>query len=122
MKKVLIAEDDSFLSSLLIQDLKVIGFDLMTAFDGNEALERIHSWHPDMILLDLVMPNKDGFAVMEELHKDTGEASKIPILVLSNLSKESDVAKAKQYGAVDFMVKANTTPHDIAERIKKILS
>lgn len=118
MAKILVAEDDTFLSSLLVQDLKVQGFDTVVAFDGNEALEKIRSQHPDVILLDLLMPNKDGFSVLEELHNAN---SKTPTLILSNLSKDSDVSRAKSFGAVDFMVKANTTPHDIAEHIKKML-
>jgi len=122
MAKILVVEDDTFLCSLLAQNLKVAGFDVATASDGNKAIEVVHSFHPDVILLDLIMPIKDGYGVLEDIHAEGGAVSKIPIIVLSNLSNDKDVARARKYHITDFLVKANTTPQEITHRMKTLLN
>jgi DNA-binding response OmpR family regulator len=121
MIKVLVAEDDVFLSSLLVKALQVEQFEAEAAFDGNQAVEKGKSWLPDLMLLDILMPNKDGFEVLEELKKEPATAQ-IKVLILSNLGAQEDIDRAKKLGILDYLVKANTTPHEVVARIKTLLS
>ncbi|HTR18910.1 MAG TPA: response regulator [Candidatus Paceibacterota bacterium] len=115
--KVLVAEDDSLLSSILINRFQSSGFDVMGSFDGDETVDKIKSWKPGLILLDILMPKKDGFAVLEEIKKDPACAN-IPVIVLSNLGEENDRQRASKFGVIDYLVKANTTPKSIVEKVQ----
>ena len=121
MVKILVAEDDTFLSSLIVNDFHNAGYDVMGAFDGNEAMEKIKSWHPDFIVLDIMMPIKDGYGVLEDLKNDSA-CSQIPVMVLSNLGEAGDIERVKKFGVVDYMVKANTTPKSVVEKVRSLLA
>ncbi len=101
-------------------ELKLInaGFEVTTSLDGKEALDRIEKEHFDLLLLDLVMPKTDGFAVLTAL---SARKSHPPVVVLSNLGQNEDQAKVKALGAVDYWVKADITLVEIVNRIKKLL-
>jgi two-component system, OmpR family, alkaline phosphatase synthesis response regulator PhoP len=118
MKKVLIAEDDKFLASAYRLKLVKEGFEVKVAGDGVEALEMLKAFVPDIIVLDLMMPNKDGFATLKEIKEDE-KLNKIPVIIASNLGQAEDVEKAKKLGAVDYIIKAELS---ISELIKKIES
>ena len=120
MAKVLIIEDDKFLSKIYATKLKKEGVDAEFANDGVEGLEMMRANKPKLILLDLIMPRKDGFGVLEEMHGDAA-LKKIPVLVLSNLGQESDVVKAKKLGAKDFIVKSDTSIHDVVAKIRTFI-
>ena len=94
-KKILIAEDDNFISLAYKNGITRAGFDVITALNGVEAIDKIKTEKPDLVLLDLMMPIKGGFDVLEEL-KITGIVKKIPIIVLSNLGQTSDIEKCKE--------------------------
>lgn len=115
--KLLVAEDDNFLLVAVKDKLMRAGFAVITATNGVEALEKMRKENPDLVLLDLVMPQKGGFEVLEEAHQDR-ELKKIPIIILSNLGNESDVKKAKELGAVDYLVKANFSLKRVVEKVK----
>lgn len=117
-KKILVADDERSLAKALELKLSMAGFDVVTAFDGEEALNKLEEGKYDMILLDLMMPKKDGFAVLEAL-KSKGNT--VPIYVLSNLSQENDLEKAKNYGVGGYFVKSDTPIIKIVEEISKIL-
>ncbi len=119
-KKILIAEDDTFLANAYRMKLSKSGFDIKIVIDGAEAIKEVKEFSPDVIVLDLVMPKKDGFAVLEELKQDS-QFSHIPILVVSNLGQESDVEKAQQLGATDYVIKSNESLKSIVARIEKIV-
>ena len=119
-KKLLLAEDDKFISRAYNDGLKRAGFEVVLAYDGAEAIDLAHKEKPDMILLDLVMPVKNGFEVLAELKADPGFKD-IPILILSNLGQESDIQKGKEAGAVDYLIKANYRMKDVVEKIKHYL-
>jgi DNA-binding response OmpR family regulator len=121
MTKVLVAEDDVFLSSLLVKALQVDQFEAEAALDGVQAIEKAKSWHPDLLLLDILMPNKDGFEVLEELKKEATTAQ-IKVLILSNLGAQEEIDRARKLGILDYLVKANTTPHEVVARIKTLLA
>ncbi len=114
--KVLLAEDDKFISKAYTDGLKRGGFQVLVAIDGNQVLEILKSEIPDIILLDVIMPEKNGFEVLEEI-KQQEKLKNIPVIVLSNLGQDTDIQKGLALGAVDYMVKANFS---IAEVIKKI--
>ncbi len=116
--RVLIAEDEKALANALELKLTNAGFAVVVAVDGEETLRRLATEHFDLLLLDLIMPNKDGFAVLTELHE---KKAKMPVVVLSNLGQTEDERRAKELGAVDYWVKADITLMDVVTRIKKLL-
>jgi two-component system phosphate regulon response regulator PhoB/two-component system alkaline phosphatase synthesis response regulator PhoP len=118
--KILLAEDDKFISRAYKDGLERAGFDLVLASDGEEAVAKIKSEKPDLVLLDIIMPLKNGFEVLEEIKKDPA-VKDIPVIVLSNLGQDSDITKGHSLGAVDYLVKANFTMAEVVEKIKKYL-
>lgn len=115
-KKILLVEDDKFLLKFFAARLKEEDFEVILAEDGEEAVRKVKEKKPDLVLLDLILPKKDGFAVLKEIKSDE-KTKNIPVFVLSNLGQESDREKAKELGAVDYLVKVN---FDLKEIIKKI--
>jgi DNA-binding response OmpR family regulator len=123
MIRVLIIEDDVFLSELLTTKLKKEGFDVASAADGQQGLEKAVSEKPDIILLDIMLPTMSGFEVLEQLKKQPDTTVQhIPVLLLSNFGQDSKVQKGLELGAKDYLVKANFTTGEIVEKMKAILS
>jgi len=120
-RKVLVAEDDRFLRRAAEATLRRHGFNVMTACDGEEALRLARQEFPDIILLDLIMPKLQGFDVLRELKQDPTTSS-IPVIILSNLGQEQDSKVAAEMGAVDYWVKANIGPGEMAERVGALLA
>ncbi len=119
-KTILLVEDDETLRDMYTLKIEAEGYKLLTAADGEVGLALALAHHPDVILLDIMMPKMDGFAVLTELKKD--EALKqTPILMLSNLGQQADVDKGKQLGANDYVVKASMTPTQVVAKIKSYL-
>jgi DNA-binding response OmpR family regulator len=120
MKKVLLVEDDVLFSSILAKKLRAADFEVGAAFDGGESIESAHSFGPDIILLDLLLPVKDGFAVIEAL-KASAQTAHIPILIISNLGSAADIYRAKRSGVTDYLVKASTTPAEVVAKTREML-
>jgi len=118
MTKVLIVEDDHFISSAYKTKLTKELFEVELAFDGEEALEKARTFMPDIILLDLIMPKKDGFETLKELKNDS-KLKKIPVIVSSNLGQKEDIEKALTAGAKDYFVKSDISLNELIEKIKK---
>jgi DNA-binding response OmpR family regulator len=116
--KVLLIEDDKFLRTVLEKKLSSEGFELVSAVDGDEALEKIISDKPDIILLDIILPKKSGFLVLENIKKDP-EFKKIPVLIISNLGQEEDVKRGLSLGAIEYFVKAKVSLDDVVKKIKE---
>lgn len=119
--KLLLIEDDKMLSEMYVTKFSKEGFKIMKAEDGAVGLEMAKKEKPDLILLDIIMPKLDGFAVLKELKKDPGTAN-THILILTNLGQSEDVDKGKKLGADDYFVKANHTPAEIVEKVKYLLT
>ncbi len=119
-KKILLIEDDSFLSSLMKARLEKEGFGVIQAFDGEEGLSAIKKEKPAVIVLDLIMPKVSGFEVMEYISMNV-DVSKTPVVVLSNLAQESDFQKAKRLGAREFFVKIRISIDDLVTKIKELV-
>lgn len=115
MAKILLVEDDEVLATMLVTEASQ-DHAISRVPDGGVALEMIKREQPDLMLLDLMMPRMSGFEVLEALRKDEKTAS-IPVIVLTNLSEESDIKRAKDLGARDVWVKAN---YSLGELHKKI--
>jgi len=121
MKKILLVEDDSFLSSLLKNRLQKEGFEVIVAKDGDEAVNYLKNIKPDLLLLDLILPKKTGFEVMEELRSNPQLQGNVnlPIIVISNLGQQEDVTKSRQLGAIEYYVKAKVSIDELIEKIKR---
>ncbi|HMB65358.1 MAG TPA: response regulator [Patescibacteria group bacterium] len=119
-QKILIAEDDKFISRAYGNGLQQAGFEVLIATDGVKAKEMIKKKKPDLILLDLIMPEKDGFDVLKEIKKDS-KLKKIPVLILSNLGQDPDIEKGKELGAVDYLVKTDYSMSKVIDKIKSCL-
>lgn len=117
-KKILIAEDEKPIARALQLKLTSVGFDVDLAEDGEVALKKMAQNTYDLVLLDLIMPKKDGFTVLTELK---ARGNKTPIIVSSNLSQEEDSRRAAALGAKDYFIKSDISIATVVEKIKKIL-
>jgi len=118
--KVLVVEDDSFLVGAYRAKLAKEGFEVQVATDGEEALNALKLFTPDIILLDAVMPRKDGFATLEEIKKNDAWKN-IPVIMASNLGQQEDVDRAMALGATDFITKSNMSIGDLVNKINSTL-
>lgn len=120
-KKILIVEDDIPTINALVQKCDTTEFEVLRAKNGKEGLFMALSEHPDVILLDIVMPVMDGIAMLKRLREDEwGKGAKI--IMLTNLTDEIQVMEAVQNGVFDFLVKSDWKIEDIMEKIKEKLS
>jgi DNA-binding response OmpR family regulator len=115
--KILIVEDDKFLRLLLERKLKNENFEVVGAEDGEEALEKIVTEKPDLILLDIILPKKSGFTVLEEINKDEN-LKRIPVFIISNLGQPEDIERGKNLGAKEYFVKAGLSLEELIKKIK----
>jgi len=120
MAKILIAEDDNFLANAYRVKLSKAGYEIKIASDGQETIDSLETFTPDLILLDLIMPVKDGFVVLEELKKND-KWKNIPVIVASNLGQKEDIDKSMLLGAADYIVKSDMHISDVLVRINNIL-
>jgi len=120
MTKVLLVEDDPFLIDIYTTKLKAEGFDLLSAKDGEEAMEKIKSDKPALVILDIVLPNMDGWWVLKQIKEIKG-AEKPKILVLSNLGQKEEVEKGLMLGADKYLIKSDFTPSQIVKELKNLI-
>ncbi|MDO8592616.1 MAG: response regulator [bacterium] len=119
-KTILVVEDDSMISSMYKTKFEADGFNVLTAEDGAFGLELAKKEKPDIIMLDIILPQLDGFSVLEEVKKDKA-TKKIPVIMLTNLGTNEDKIKGQKMGAVDYLVKASLTPGQVSAKIKQVL-
>ena len=115
--KILIVEDEEALAAVLGEKLEKLEHETKIARDGEVAVTFARSFRPSLILLDLILPKKDGFAVLKELKADP-ELSEIPVIVLSNLGEDDNIKKALSLGAKDYFVKSQHPINEIIEKIE----
>lgn len=120
-KKILIVEDDLVLQKTLKEFLVAEDFEIILASDGEEGIEKAKSEKPDLILLDIILPKKDGYEVIKEVRAD-GTIKNVPIALLTNLGSLNDVEKALELGATTYLVKADYKLEEIAVKVKSILA
>jgi DNA-binding response OmpR family regulator len=119
-KVVLLVEDEPLLANLLKQRLEKEGIKSILARDGEEGLRVLRETKPDLILLDIILPKISGFELMETLKVDP-QLERAPIIIISNLGQESDVARGEALGAIQYFVKAKVSIEELIEHVKTFL-
>ncbi len=119
--QILIVEDDTFLRNLITRRLLREGFIVEEAANAKVGLDAARKNMPHLILLDILLPDMNGFEMLEEMRKDAA-LSAIPVIILSNLGQNEELERAHVLGAKDFLVKAKYTPAEIVARIKDVLN
>ncbi len=120
MKKILFIEDESALQKTFRDILEREGYEMISALDGESGLRLAKTQKPDLILLDLILPKKDGFDVLKEL-KENEATKEIPVIVLTNLEEIESIEKAIELGATTYLVKAQYTLEEVIQKVKKAL-
>ena len=120
MAKILLAEDDMFLQRMYVTKLNKEGIEVVAAADGEKALSLLREQPVDLVLLDILMPKKDGFEVLEAMKADP-KLKNIPVLMLTNLGEEDDVKRARKLGASDYIIKAHFLPSEVIAVVKKYI-
>lgn len=118
--KVLIIEDDAFLSGMYAEKLHLEGYDVHTAMDGEEGVRQAAAVKPDLVLLDVLLPKMDGFEVLRHL-RGAEATAKVPVIMLTNLSQPEDVQRGLTLGANDYLVKAHFVPTEVVEKIRALV-
>ncbi len=118
--KIVWVEDDKFLVSLIQKRVVSTGAELVQVTDGSRAFDTIKEIKPNIIILDLLMPNLDGFEILAKLKSDSA-LKHIPVLVLSNLGQKQEIEKAHELGAAKFVVKASIGLDGILPEIEKMV-
>ena len=111
---------DEFFKGLVTKKLMSEGFNVYEAADGEEALKKTKDEKLDLVLLDILLPNVDGFEVLSKIKNDPDTLS-IPVIILSNLGQKEEIEKGLKLGAVDYIIKAQTTSDEISEKVKSVL-
>lgn len=119
-KAVLLVEDDAFLNSLLKNKLEKSGVSVNLVTDGEEALKVLETFKPKLVLLDLILPKRSGFEVLEAMQSNP-QLNQIPVIILSNLGQESDVTKGRQLGAIEYFIKAKTSIDELVIKVEGYL-
>jgi len=119
--KILIVEDDNFLRDLLARKLSQENCQFIAAIDGENALKLMSEDKPSIVLLDLILPGIDGFEVLTQI-KQNDSIKDVPVVILSNLGQDSDIQRAKELGADDFLIKANFSIDEVISKIKELVS
>lgn len=120
LSSILLCEDEPELAHMFSTQLTKAGYDVRVARDGNEAMIALHERRPDLMLLDLVMPDKDGFQVLKDIQADPSLQG-IRIFAWSNLTQESEIKQAKDLGVEDYLIKSNYTPSKLVEHVAALL-
>lgn len=120
-KKILIVEDDKSLREMYQLRLSINGYDVIEAKDGEEGLDMAIKERPDLIMLDIMMPKMSGMDVLDII-KSTPETKNIPVILLTALNEDSVRSKGLVYGAEDYLVKSQTMPGKVVEKIEEVLA
>jgi DNA-binding response OmpR family regulator len=125
-KKLLVVEDDPFLSDIYETKLKQVGFDVDLAMTGEECLQKLAAGKYDLMVLDIVLPQLDGWEILSRIKEmreknSNPNLNKLKIIILSNLGQKEEIRKGLDLGADGFMIKAHFTPSEVAEEINKTL-
>ncbi len=119
MSKVLLIEDDSLMVKMYNMKFSHDGFDVEVALDGEDGLQKAKTVSPDIIVLDIMLPRMSGTEVLEKLREDP-HTKDIPVIVLTNLNAtEEDVARCKNLGAKEILMKTEVTPQEVVDKIRK---
>jgi CheY-like chemotaxis protein len=115
--RVLFVEDDALVAQMYRLKLELDGYSVEVAADGLAALEKARSMQPDIIFLDIRLPQLDGLSVLEKLRADP-ETEHMPVVILSNWNEKELVERGIKLGALDHMIKSQTTPARLSQRLR----
>lgn len=124
LPKIFIVEDNTDIREIYRLRFGVSGFEVVTSGDGLDFLSRMNDEKPDLVLLDLMLPEMDGFSVLKSI-KDNFESSdmkKVPVIIWSNLSEDSDIKRALESGANYYLRKSDYEGDDLVDKVKDIMS
>ena len=117
---VLIIEDDAYIMEMYKIKFESSDFEVVSANDGATGLKILEKEKPDIILLDIIMPKKDGFSVLKEI-KGNPALEKIPVILLTNLGQRENIEKGFELGATSYIIKAHFTPSEIVKKVREVL-
>lgn len=120
-KRILLVEDDESLANVYITRLQAEGFDVRRVNNGEDALATALSYKPDLVLLDVMMPKVSGFDVLDII-RNTPETANLKVIMLTALSQESDIERAKALGVDDYLVKSQVVISDVMDKIREHLA
>lgn len=117
---VLLVEDEEDIRAMYAEQLTIAGFDVTVACDGLEAVAKVSTESPDLVLLDIILPELDGLDVLRRIKADN-KTSNIPVIIMSNLNQDNQKADAEKLGATAFYVKSSLTPSEMIKRLNEIV-
>lgn len=118
-KRIVLVEDDPLLIDIYTTKLKEKGFDVIVVDRGEKVVETLKEKKPDVVMLDIVLPHQDGWAILGEIKKDK-ELKDIKVVILSNLGQKEEVEKGLKLGATQYLIKAHYTPSQVVREIEKL--
>lgn len=118
---VLLIEDDSLISGMYQKKLSLLGYTVRVAADGETGWALLTESPPDVLLLDLVLPKRDGFDILRAVRASPA-LKHLPVLLLTNLGQKPDIQKGLDLGADDYIIKAHFTPAEVVEKIEAVLA
>jgi len=121
VKHILLVEDDRFLIDIYSTKLKQSGFSVEVVTTGDEVLKRIAEKKPDLLVLDIVLPQLNGWQLLKKI-KANPKLKDLKVIILSNLGQKEEVEKGMSLGASKYLIKAHYTPSEVVGEIKKLLS
>jgi DNA-binding response OmpR family regulator len=119
-KKILIIEDDKFLAKMLSRMLETHHYETILAIDGKEGLMKASAGDVDLILLDIMLPDIDGFDLLETIRNNSA-TQKVPVIILSNLGQPEDIAQGRALGVKDYLVKSDLSLDEVVAKVRKYL-
>ena len=119
-KKVLIIDDETLISRMYERAFRFEGFDVVTAGSGKIGLEKAKETKPDVILLDIMMPQMSGLVVLDILKTDA-ELKSIPVLIITNSTETEDARQAVAKGAKDYLIKSQFKPREVVNKVREAL-
>ncbi len=120
LKKILIVEDDVFLANIYMKKFSSEGYDIFFALDGKKGFSLIKQKKPDLVLLDIMLPEMNGFEILENMQKDE-ELKDIPVILLTNINQRDDIERGYSLGAKDYIIKTFFTPGEVVEKVKRFI-
>lgn len=120
MKRILLIEDDIFLTDIYTTKLEEAGFSVTVAEDGEKALRKLGEEKPDLVILDIVLPQVNGWEILEKI-KSEPKLKGLKVIILSNLGQKEEVEKGMDLGSIKYLIKAHYTPSEIVKEIKEII-
>jgi two-component system, OmpR family, alkaline phosphatase synthesis response regulator PhoP len=121
MPKIIVAEDDKLISGSLVQAFKDAGFEVIPAYDGEEAVAKLKEHKPEAMVLDIMMPKLDGIGVLWEMKADPDLAG-TSVVMLTNMSDADTISKIMEAGGTDYLLKSDQSIDQVVEKVKEVMA